>query len=315
MRRGMRRAGRITDREFAAVVREFVASAEVWDKYAPATKDVWGRELRLIARQDTLGGISIYELRPSLVQAYIDGLSGRPGKQAAALAVLRRLELWAIVRDKIPYPITMGVTRQKSDGGHTPWEDDQVALVERYARPEIARVVTLAGNTGQRGSDLVRMRWTDIEVYNGRAGINVTQQKTGKRMWVPITRELSSAMDTWEKLPGPILRRPTGIAWDRKSLTGAWATERDTNKKLSSLAGLTLHGLRATACVRLLRAGANTRQIADMVGMSEPIVARYVRFAQQKDNASAAVLLLDRARTDKEHATPLLRVSNNTAKD
>jgi hypothetical protein len=55
-----------------------------------------------------------------------------------------------------------------------------------------------------------------------------------------------------------------------------------------------LHGLRATACVRLLRAGANTRQIADMVGMSEPIVGRYCRFSVQKENASAAVLHLDR---------------------
>jgi integrase len=138
------------------------------------------------------------------------------------------------------------------------------------------------------------MRWSDIEVYNGREGINVMQQKTGKQIWVPITRELATAMERWERRPGMILLRPTGIPWTRKALTWAWICERDSNPALKPLAGMVLHGLRGTACVRLLRAGANTRQIADMVGMSEPIVGRYCRFSVQRENASAAVLHLDR---------------------
>jgi integrase len=54
-------------------------------------------------------------------------------------------------------------------------------------------MVTLAANTGQRGSDLVRMRWTDIEEYEGRPGINVTQRKTGLVIWIPMTQELMAA--------------------------------------------------------------------------------------------------------------------------
>ena len=134
------------------------------------------------------------------------------------------------------------------------------------------------------------MRWTDLEIYNGRLGINVVQVKTGRQIWVPITRELEAALADWERRPGFILLRPTGIPWTRKALTWAWIVERDTNPALKPLAGLVLHGLRATACVRLLRAGANTRQIADMVGMSEPIVGHYCRFSVQRENASAAVL-------------------------
>ena len=75
-------------------------------------------------------------------------------------------------------------------------------LAETRARSELARVVTLAANTGQRGSDLVKMRWTDIEVYNGLTGINVTQKKTGRQIWVPITQELSAAMAGWERQTG-----------------------------------------------------------------------------------------------------------------
>ncbi len=298
------RAAKITDECFAAVIRAFMASPK-FQGYSPATREVWGRELRLAERPDTLGAISVNVIRPALVQAFMDGMSDRPGKQAAALAALRQLERWGIVRDLLPQPITLGVEIGRSHDGHKPWTDEQVRLAETHARPELARVVTLAANTGQRGSDLVKMRWTDLEDYNGRTGINVTQLKTGRQIWVPITQELASAMAQWERRPGFILLRPTGIPWTRKALTWAWIVERDRNPALRPLAGLVLHGLRATACVRLLRAGANTRQIADMVGMSEPIVGRYCRFSVQRENASAAVLYLDRTSRERAAQKPI----------
>jgi integrase len=287
------RAAKITDGCFAAVIRAFIASPK-FQRYSPATREVWGRELRLAERPDTLGAISVNVLRPALVQAFMDGMSDRPGKQAAALAGLRQLERWAIVRDLLAQPITLGVEVGHSRGGHRPWTDEQVRLAETHARPEIAKVITLAANTGQRGSDLVKMRWTDLEDYKGRTGINVVQVKTGKELWVPVTQALATVMPGWKRQPGFILLRPTGIPWTRKALTWAWICERDSNPALAPLAGLVLHGLRATACVRLLHAGANTRQIADMVGMSEEIVGRYLRLSVQRENASAAVLYLDR---------------------
>lgn len=89
----------------------------------------------------------------------------------------------------------------------------------------------------------------------------------------------------------------------------SFAAHRDTKPELAPLRAIgptrnkpaVLHGLRGHACVVLLRAGANTRQISDMVGMSEPIVARYTRHSLQKENASAAVYHLER--TLRERAT------------
>lgn len=289
------RARKIKETDFASVCRAFQASP-LWAGYSWNTRDQWGRELRLIERADTLGGLSVHVIRPALVQAFLDGLSDRPGKQAASLSVLRRVESWAIPRDLLPYPITTGVEFERSKNGHKPWTDEQVALAEARARPDLARVVTLAVNTGQRGSDLVRLCWTDLEVYNGLEGFHFVQQKTGKEMWVPVTRELAQAMATWERAPGPILRNAQGGAWIRHTLSTTWDRHRDTNPALASLSGCVLHGLRATACQRLARAGATSRQVADMVGMSEQMVSRYLRFSVQRENASAAVHYLDRAR-------------------
>ncbi len=294
-------AQQVIDSGFAAVVRLFMSPANPkWAKYAEASRDLWSRELLRASHPDCLGAIPLHDIRPSLVQAYLDGFADRPGKQAAAMAALKLVEKWAIVRDRLPRPITTGVEIEDSDGGHTPWSEEDVSLVEKYGRQDFSRVVTLGANTGQRGSDLIRMGWSDIERFNGMDGINVVQKKTGRKVWVPITSALASAMAAWEKQPGPFLRKMDGHLWSRTQLTAAWTRHRDSNRELEPImrAGLVLHGLRGHACVRLLRAGANSRQISDMVGMSEEMVKNYTKLSDQRENATAAVLHLERRKRD-----------------
>jgi integrase len=282
----------VTEDCFAAVIRSYLTSPK-FAGLAENSQKLWGRELRFASHPDCLGAVSLSVIRPALVQAFLDGLDGRPGKQAAALGALRAMEKWAIVRDLLPRPITTGVETGKPMGGHIPWTDEQVALAERLARPELARAITLAANTGQRGSDLVRMCPTDIETFDGIEGIKVVQKKTGREVWIPITNSLATAMATWERRPGPYLTSPMGGAWTRNALTSAWAIERQ-KPALAAVSEMVLHGLRGTACVRLRRAGATAHQIADMVGMSIPMVERYCRFSAQRENAAAAVYHLER---------------------
>ncbi|MGP0059980.1 MAG: hypothetical protein ACLPID_11915 [Beijerinckiaceae bacterium] len=136
---------------------------------------------------------------------------------------------------------------------------------------------------------------------DGRPGINVTQQKTGLVIWVPFTQELMAAVATWERRPGFILLKEDGHPFTRQQLSDQWLRERDTRLDLAPLsaAGVVLHGLRGFAVVRLRRAGANTGQIADMVGMSEQMVKRYSRFSRQRENALAAVHYLDRTKPER----------------
>ena len=294
-----RKAARITEDCFAALVRSYLATPK-FQKYAEETRRTWTRELNFAARPDLLGTLSIQEIRPALVQAFFDGLTDRPGKQRVALAAFRQLERWAVLRDILPRQITFGIELEDCDGGHTPWTDEQVDLAIKHARPDLARVVLLAANTGQRGSDLVRMGPTDLETFDGIEGIRIVQKKTGREQWIPINSTLAAAMATWERRPGPFLTRPDGRPWKRTDLSTAWGWHRDTNPALAPLKGLVLHGLRSYACVALVRAGCNTRQIADVVGMSEKTVARYTRLSSQQANASAAVHLLDRTRRERQ---------------
>jgi integrase len=302
MPRGRRYRGRrITGAEFAAVIRDFLAS-EKFKGLARSTQVNYRHNLEMAAHFDTLGSVPVEELRPALVQAFLDGYADRPAQQKCAQTAIKSLEKWALVRDKLAHPITLGTEAPGGTGGHVPWTDEHVALAERHAAPHLARVITLAANTGQRGSDLVRMRWSDVEEYEGRPGINVTQIKTGLTIWIPLTQELMGAMRGWERRPGYFLLKEDGKPFSRPQLSDQWLRERDTNAALAPLAtaGLSMHGLRATAVVRLRRAGAGVLQIADMVGMSPPMVSRYCRFSVQRENALAAVVYLDR--TPREQA-------------
>lgn len=298
MPRGKRRGREITREVFASVIRAFLASPK-FKTLASGTQANYRHLLTLAEEPDGLGSVPVEEMRPALVQAFLDGLADRPGTQLNALTALKSLEKWAVVRDLLPRAITLGVESDYDDGGHTPWTDDQVTYGEKNAPQPIARVITLAANTGQRGSDLVKMRWTDLEDVDGRPGINVRQKKTGLEIWVPFTQPLIAALATWERRPGFILHMQNGKPWTRAELSNRWMRLRGTQEALAPLAGLVMHGLRGTAVVRLRRAGATIPQICDMVGMSPEMVKRYCRFSDQRENALAAVYILDRTAIER----------------
>ena len=298
-----RRKGRvIAGGTFAAVIRAFMMSPK-FEALARSTRANYGYLLRIAELPESLGAVPVDEMRPALTQAFLDGFADRPAAQKKAQVAIKSLERWALVRDLLPRPISTGTEAPGSEGGHMPWTDEQVEYAEQHARPHLSKIITLAANTGQRGSDLVRMRWSDIENVDGRPGVNVIQVKTGLRLWVPFTTALQTAMATWERRPGFILVKPDGRPFIRQQVTDLWIRERQ-REALAPLrdAGLVLHGLRGTAVVRLRRAGATIPQITDMVGMSAPMVARYCRYSVQKENALAAVHILDRTTIDTERS-------------
>lgn len=282
----------VTNDLFASVIHQFLVSPK-FQSLGKGTQENYRRLLQLAESPDGLGGISVEEIRPALVQAFLDGLSDKPGAQMNARTALKTLEKWAVVRDLLPRPITLGTEIVGCDGGHEPWSNGLVELAENTAAPHLARVITMAANTGQRGSDLVRMRWRDLETVEGRPGINVIQEKTGLELWVPFTQALIAKMDTWERRPGCILLKANGRPWDcRHQLSNQWGNERE-RPEMAPVRHLVLHGLRATAVVRLRRAGVSVPLISDMVGLSEKMVARYCRLSDQKENALAALEILE----------------------
>ncbi len=312
-----RRPARISQGTFAAVIRAYLASPKFLG-LEPSTQTLWRAVLTIAEHPEALGGLSIMVIRPALVQAFLDGLAATPGRQKVARTALKQVEKYALVRDLLAYPIMTGTEAIGSDGGHEPWTDEQIAIGVTHARADLARVITLALHTGQRGSDVVRMRWADIEDQDDpatgdrRQGIHVVQKKTKIRLWIPFTRELAAAIVGWSKDRRPpfhLVLKPDGTPYNRNQLSWKWNDERDHNAALAPLkaAGLVLHGLRATAVIRARKRGATVLQISSMFGMSEPMVARYSRLADQQEMALAAVHYLDGTRRER----PAAKITGN----
>lgn len=274
---------------FASVIRLYLASP-IFEDLAPNTQR-WQRcYLGVAELRDGLGGKSVEELHPGDVQDFLDAFHGRPGAQRMARDALVAVTRWAVVKRLLPIDITFGTRVTGKIKGHKPWTDEQVAFAESAVSPFLGRAITLGANTGQRGSDLVTMRWTDIEFEEGWPGIKVLQQKTKKLLWIPFTRSLREKIEGWERRPGFILLRSNGEPWKRTGLTDAWIYEK---KKHPTLQHLNLHGLRATAVVRLWRGGCTIPDICSFVGMTKDTVETYVKNSEQRQNALAAIIRLE----------------------
>jgi hypothetical protein len=106
-----------------------MASHRSFTDYAPSTRDLWGRELRMASHPDCLGACRSQEMRPSLVQAFFRRASVHKTRRQAGCRNaprFKQFEKWAIVRDKLPRQITLGVgvETNRTDGGHIPWSVD-----------------------------------------------------------------------------------------------------------------------------------------------------------------------------------------------
>jgi integrase len=86
---------------------------------------------------------------------------------------------------------------------HEPWPDSVIEKfeAEAYRKPNAQLALMLLLYTGQRASDVVRMRWSD---YDG-SGIAVRQLKTGTPLWIRCHVKLKAALDHAPRLSEFIL--------------------------------------------------------------------------------------------------------------
>lgn len=251
------------------------------------TIDQYERALKLA--RTAWGDLQAKGLRPVHVQIVMDRLAATPGKANNFLSAMRALSTWSRVRDHIEHSLTEGVKPYSKDAGHKPWTPEQIEAALSKLTGVLRRGVALYLWTGMRGSDAVRIGWSDID----EGGFAYKSQKTKRDIWCPIVPELAAEMQTWEKRPGPFLfhegGRADGRRYSRKKFSEHFASARD---HIPELAGTTLHGLRCTAVIRLRRAGLSTAQIGDIVGMSLAMIERYCRFADRKASGKAALITL-----------------------
>jgi len=302
LRQAQGTVGAVATDTVGAMIDAYIAAwPSLPEKLSAGTQSLYRRNLERARK--LWGKLPANGLRPPHVQAVMTKLADTPGAANNFLSTMRALSAWARLRPDamIDRSLCEGVRPYKLDGGHRPWTEAQIRFVHDHFTGPLRRGVLLMVYTGQRGSDAVRLGPTMLDDGGFDLGWR-GQIKTGQRPWCPVLPELAKEMDTWEKRPGPYMLTESGRPYTRKYFAEQFkeAKEELAKKGITVLEGATLHGLRATAVVRLKRAGLSDTMIGDIVGMSVSMVERYTRFENKRESGKAAlVILAERAQAKK----------------
>lgn len=214
-------------------------------------------------------------------------MAKRAATPAAANKLLKQINLIMkfsiVMRYRADNP-TIGVKKFKTGEWHT-WTEEQIAAFEsRWPVGTKERLAfALLIFTGQRRSDVVRMSWRDID---GDV-IQVRQQKTGMKLWIPIHPELQAILAASPKKHIAILTTTHGKPFAYNGF-GNWMADKIDAANLPR--ECVTHGLRKAAARRLAEAGCSVHEIAAITGHKTlEMVSHYTKAADQKQMARTAV--------------------------
>lgn len=236
--------------------------------------------------EDRVGHVPVRAIQPRHIAADLE--RQKPAAANNLLKVWRALMKHAKSMGMIETDPSREVERVKvREQGHHTWTD---AEIDRFcarwpsgSMPRLAMALLLY--LGQRRSDVVKLGRQHVE----DGGINVAQDKTGARLWIPLHPELASEIPS-DRMT--FLVTSYGRPFASGNSFGNWFKDRAAE---AGLPHWSTHGGRKAAARRLAEAGATAHQIMAITGhktLSE--VERYTRAAEQRRMAVQAVEIVNR---------------------
>jgi len=156
---------------------------------------------------------------------------------------------------------------------HKRWPEAVCSKFLDGAPDHLQRMYSLLLYTGQRRSDVQKMKWED---YDAKAGIlSVWQKKTGEWVPVPVHRQLAKILAATPRIEDHILTS----SHRQSRYAGESSLSHAIRNRLLAVGipdGIyTLHGLRVTAAHILAENGATEHQLMKIFGWRKPEQAAY----------------------------------------
>ena len=270
---------------FGALIQEY-KRAPSWAAIGPKTRISY---LLAFDRLAELDAVPVADFRRRHALAIRDAMRATPGNAKVTMKVLSMLLNFAVEREYLEVNPVKAV-KSLPIGEHRRWPDEAIDFACRVLPENLRRAVVLALYTGQRRGDCAAMLWSH---YDG-AGIEVTQIKTGARLWVACHRALREELAAWKEgaTAVTILTNSDGKPWAQSAVLGtAFST---VCRRYPELDGLTFHGLRKTAAAKLAEAGCTPHEIQAITGhKSLAMLQHYTKEAGQRQRSSAAITKLE----------------------
>lgn len=280
-------------RRFSAWVTLYRASDE-YKAVADTTKRVWGPWFDLI--RDEFGALSTRQFdRPKIrvdIKRWRSKWKDRPRAADMGKQVLSRILSFAVSEGGLTLNPCEGIPNlYHSDRSDLIWQQADLDRLAQYASKEVLTAARLAGLTGLRQSDLLKLSWSHV-------GSNAIEFRTGKSRGrkaalVPMTTEIRQLLNTVPRRSTVVLTNSKGKPW--RGFGSSW---NDLMKESGlDKTGLHFHDLRGTAATHFFRAGFTVREIAETLAWSEEKVERLIdRYVKRDEILKDRIRRMDAAK-------------------
>jgi integrase len=282
-------------------IEKFLAS-EKFAAYAEGTRYNYRKHLDLLKAR--LGSGKLIDLDQEAVEIFTAHIASEHGNSAADDQIAMISNLWQFAAKKFPAEFkrngrmnpTYRIERHyKHDGeGHLVWPDDVIEAFDTECPWHLKFIRLGLHYTGQRGGDVVKMKWTDFDGDR----IYVVQEKTGKKLWLNCPKPLLEVLRREQRktnreyifhhaYDAPYANAQT-LSHAIRNRLEALGINRPNEPDVK---GYTMHGLRKNAGMELAEAGAEVMEIMAVLGHKTPKMAMYyceqARQARMNENAVA----------------------------
>ena len=281
----------------------------------PATVTIYKNNIKNHIKP-ALGAVALSDLRPHMVQTFINGLELSPASVRLAYKVLHMALEKAVKLGYIPKNPAAGSELPKLDQKEIqPLDDQQVALLLKTAKGgDMEYLITVALFTGCRLSELLGLTWDTVDFKQGTITINKQLARPEHRGATPFlspkngkTRTITPASSVMTALKNQKRRQmkqqlKVGPLWDNQyhmvftteigEPLDQWKAEKGFSAVLDAagLVGVRFHDLRHTYAVNAIRAGDDIKTIQGNLGHASAAFTldRYGHFTERMKQDSAA---------------------------
>jgi integrase len=263
------------------VIDRYLASSQ-FQKLAKGTQYSYEQLLNIIKNGNGkvmgIGAGPIADLNRGNLAEYCGMIEEQCGTSRAKAVKTLLSKLWkfalklpeAKISNKASNPTRDVEIEYSVSDAHHAWPQDVQDKFLKGAPAYLRLAFMLARYTGQRRSDIIKMKWSDYDEKNGV--LHVLQKKTGMIVPVAVDPELATVLAETLRAHQIILldSRGTPYKGDGGGLTHAFG------KRLRALGfadEYALHGLRKTFGVAAAEAGCSTEEIMRSLGHATPTEA------------------------------------------
>lgn len=260
---------------FAEVIKAYKASPK-WRNLSDGSKRNYGYLLKEIEKRfgDTeTRAFNQRQMRGKILEWRDKHALKAPATAELCLTLLKVIVRFAEGRGMLNENVLEGVEKNRSKGrADQVWTKEEIKRILAVSSPELQWAIKLALLIGQRQSDLISLKWSDIR--NGV--LSFTQKKTGAFVEIPVGASLAKLLSEIPQRAETILTNTQGNPWAcGSSIRTAW---REALKRAGlDQNGKRFHDMRGTAITWLANIGCTESQIAAVSGHSLEHVSKTLK--------------------------------------